>query len=90
MSENTPEKKKYYAFYSETAQKKSKMHEYDSNKYTSNTFIYKLEKDNIEIKCHAVYQCENYSSPEEVLEKHYKFPDAIFVGIVDTYVRTVY
>ena len=26
-----PEKKKYYAFYSETAQKKCKMHEYDSN-----------------------------------------------------------
>ena len=89
-------KKTYYAFYSNTAYERSgryhrmsgsSMDDKDIVKYN----IYMLaDGSGHRVNCTAVYQCDKYASPEEVLEKDYKFPDATFVGIVDEWVQTIY
>ena len=89
-------KKTYYAFYSNTAVERcgtrhkmsdSSMGGKDEVKYN----IYMLaDGSGYRVHCTAVYECDKYASPEEVLEKDYKFPDAKFVGIVDQWVQTRY
>ena len=89
-------KKQYYAFYSNTAvenrgrrhaMSSSSIADKDEVKYN----IYMLaDGSGYRVHCTAVYECDKYASPEEVLENYYKFPDAKFVGIVDQWMQTVY
>ena len=86
------EVKLYYAFYSEESTKKSMFENQDiENKGNRAYCLYRLADDESKnVRVTAVYLCNNYSTPQEVLEKSYKFNDAVFVGVVDKWIQTIY
>ena len=69
--------KLYYAVYSDTG----------SQMRGSVVNYWNLANGNGPIKCTAVYPCEDYTSPEDVLKRGYLFKDAKCVGVVDKYLR---
>lgn len=96
------EVKKYWAFRSDNEIKKRK---YDNElkwwawvdqkwpegrKSVTIASYYNDVSQNKEILCTAVYPCDEYESPEEILEKVYLLKDAEFVGIVDKFIRYEY
>lgn len=86
-------KNTYYAFYSNIAVQHNMLLASNSISGRDNVIynIYTLaDGTNRCIKCTAVYECEKYSNPDDVLKKDYKFPDAKFVGIVDQWRQSVY
>ena len=77
--DNPMHRKLYYAMYSATAAQKQDV----------KICKYNLVNVDGSVECTAVYPCEDYSSPEDVLARGYLFEDAYCVGVVDKWLRTM-
>ena len=63
-------------------------HQRDKIKIEKGYSTYKCHLSDAEVKCTAVYRCENYISGQDVLERDYLWDDAVVVGVVDQWIRT--
>lgn len=79
QGENPMHPKLYYAMYSATAAQQQDV----------KICKYNLANGDRSVECTAVYACDDYSSPEDVLKRGYLFEDAKCVGIVDKWLRTM-
>ena len=41
-----------------------------------------------EVKCTAVFKCDDYASVDDVLERGYVWDDAVVVGVVNKWLRS--
>tara|TARA_B100001094_G_scaffold332517_1_gene404968 strand:- start:1927 stop:2169 length:243 start_codon:yes stop_codon:yes gene_type:complete len=73
----------WYAFYSKEAE--SVMREINDKNNTTITNLYKLKNSSNLVETTAVFSVNDSESPESC---NYNFSDAVYLGIVDEWIRT--